>query len=325
MTTAHTTLTDLLTSGAPELADVELFPDGRYQLAGTTARTVDAAVVATLRIGFAGRPADDFPLLTVGWGRCRVGSTAVTNLFGIAGIPAYYQPVKTVARHVLSNGVGSPWHLPEGESALFAKEMAGPYVSYECLFNPVRCLIEAGWPADRLRLLVLDREPEASLDSWMAKWEDRIGRARVLENFALSTANYLAMRRFAASAGVAVTHFPYEASKQPEVTVARLFERLGVGDRYHPGLLTGWGAAGDLNSEHALVRYPVEPEAYVVPGLHGNEQGYRFQQRVTDRLTEQERALAAEPAIRDRYLESVAACCAELGIGAELRSELFGR
>jgi hypothetical protein len=254
-----------------------------------------------------------------------VGSTAITNLFGIAGVPAFYQPVKTVARFVLSDRQDGPhFVLPEGEPVLFAKEMAGPYVTYECLFNPVRNLIEAGWPADRLRLLVLDREPEASLDSWMAKWEGKVGRRRVVDNFCLSTANYQAMRRFAGAEGVQVTHFPYEASKRPEVTVARLFDRLGIADRFRPGILTDWGKAGDLNSEHALVRYPDEPEAYLVPGIHGNEQDYRFRQRAISRLTDEERAVAAEPAIRDRYTESVERCCADLAVEPELRAELFG-
>ncbi|MEU2509036.1 hypothetical protein ABZ621_30590 [Streptomyces sp. NPDC007863] len=324
MTTAQPALDELLREADPGLRDTELPPDGRYQREATTIRRVDAAVVETLRGGFGGRAAADYPLLVVGWGRCRVGSTAITNLFGIAGVPSYYQPVKTVARHVLTGGAGSPWHLPDGESALFAKEMAGPYVAYECLFNPVRNLIEAGWPADRLRLLVLDREPEACLDSWMAKWEGRIGRRRVVENFVRSTANYGAMRRFAAEEGVSVTHFPYEAAKQPEVTVRLMFERLGVGDRYRSEILDDWGAAGDLNSEHALVRYPVEPDAYVVPGLHGNEVAYRYKPRAISRLTEEERAVAAAPAVRERYLESVAHCCAELGIAEPLRTKLFG-
>ncbi|WP_328912964.1 MULTISPECIES: hypothetical protein [unclassified Streptomyces] len=327
MTTAHTDpagLAGLLSTQAPELPDTELPPDGRYQLTTTTVRAMDEAVNATLRAGFRGRPAEDFPTLVVGWGRCRVGSTAITNLFGIAGVPAYYQPVKTIARYELTGGTGSPFVLPDGETALFAKEMAGPYLAYECLFNPIRNLIESGWPADRLRLLVLDREPVASMDSWMAKWEERIGRSRVVDNFLLATANYPVVRRYAESAGVQVTHFPYEASRQPETTVARLFGRLGLSDRYRPDILTGWGAAGDLNSENALVRYPAEPEAYVVPGIHGNEKDYRFRQRTISRLTEEEQDMARAPEVRDRYLESVARCCDDLGIGEPLRAELFG-
>jgi hypothetical protein len=241
----------------------------------------------------------------------------------MAGVPAYYQPVKTIARHVLSGGDGEPWRLPEGESHVFAKEMAGPYVPYECIFNPLSCLLDAGWPPARLHLLVLDREPVSCLDSWMVKWAPRIGRSRVLENFVLSNANYLSMRSFAEAAGVPVTHFPYEASKRPDVTVPRLFGRLGLAERYHPQILSGWGEAGDLNSEHARIHYRSEPEAYVVAGLHGKDEGYRFRPRTIVVLTEAERAVADGSKVRDRYDESVSRFCDDLGIDARLRSELF--
>ncbi len=322
MTTVSASLDDLLTAGAPELWDIELPPDGRYQVRAVTAREVTEAVTATLRAGFAGLAPGDFPRLIVGWGRCRVGSTAITNLFGVAGIPAYYQPVKTIARFVLSGGTGEPWRLPVGEPVLFAKEMAGPYVTYECLFNPVHCLLEAGWPAERLHLLVLDRDPAACLDSWLAKWASRIGRDRVVANFRLSTANYVRMRAFADEAGVATTHFPYEASKRPEDVVPRLFERIGAADRYDPAILTDWGAAGDLNSADARIRYPVEPEAYVVPGLHGNEQEYRYRRRELGELTSADRAVA--DLVRDRYRESVARCRADLHLDDDLSAALFG-
>ena len=92
-------------------------------------------------------------------------STALTNLFGIAGVPAYYQPVKTVVRYELLGGRGSPWELPEAE-VVFAKEMAGPYVYCEALFNPIRCLVEAGYPPAQLHLILLERDPEEFRNVW---------------------------------------------------------------------------------------------------------------------------------------------------------------
>jgi hypothetical protein len=89
-----------------------------------------------------------------------VDSTALTNLFGIAGVPAYYQPVKTVVRYELLGGRGNPWELPEAE-VVFAKEMTGPCVYCEALFNPIRCLVEAGYPPAQLHLIVLERDPRS--------------------------------------------------------------------------------------------------------------------------------------------------------------------
>lgn len=306
------------------LTGVPLPPDGRYQVVTTTVDEVTAHIVRTLRDGFAGRGPADYPLLVLGWGRCRVGSTAVTNLFGMAGAAAYYQPVKTIGRFALTGGTGSPWKLPDGEPVLFAKEMAGPYVPFEALFNPARCLVEAGWPVDRLRLLVLDRQPRASLDSWMAKWADRIGRERVVENFVLSTLNYARMRAYAAAEGLAVTHFPYECSRAPQETVSRLFDRLGIGHLYRPGMLTGWGAAGDLNSEQSKIHHPVEPEPYVVPGLHGNADEYRFRDRPVTNLTGPELEVADSPEVVEAYRVSVRACAQELDLPVPLRDEIFG-
>lgn len=314
-------LRDAATADAPDLIDIPLLADGRYQTSEVTIRAVSSYVSEVLRKGFA--HVTDFPLLIVGWGRCRVGSTAITNLFGMAGVAAYYQPVKTIARFRLVGQEGSPWHLPAGTPVLFAKEMAGPYVPYEALFNPLHCLLAAGWPADRLRLLVLDRTPLASLDSWMGKWQAKIGRQRVIENFVLSTANYERMRAFAQREGVALTHFPYEASRAPEETVRWLFERLGIGDRFGDRVLTGWGASGDLNSADAKIVYPVEPEPYVVPGLHGNLDAYRYQPREISQLTEAEAAVADDEMIASSYRASVDGFCRELRVSAEWRQKLF--
>jgi hypothetical protein len=324
MTDVFPTLRELAAADSPRLNQVPLPPDGRYQLQEATMASVTACVVDTLGAGFRGCRAEDFPLFVIGWGRCRVGSTAITNLFGVAGVPAYYQPVKTIARFVLTGGRGAPFPVPTREHAIFAKEMAGPYVPYEALFNPVGCLLAAGWPADRLHLLVLDRAPRDSLDSWMAKWEEKIGRERVVENYLLSTLNYGRMRSFAAAEGVAVTHFPYEASRRPEATVSRLFDRLGIADRYSDRILTGWGEAGDLNSDHAMVRYPVEPGPYVVPGLHGSADEYRYRPRRVELLSAEELAVADSEPVEASFRTSVQAFCDELHVEPELRAELFG-
>lgn len=53
------------------------------RLADLNQRIVDALVRA-----FEDRSADRFPALAVSCRKCRVGSTALTNLFGIAGFPS---------------------------------------------------------------------------------------------------------------------------------------------------------------------------------------------------------------------------------------------
>ncbi|WP_410643349.1 hypothetical protein [Amycolatopsis sp. lyj-346] len=306
---------------APGLADITLPPDGRYQRAETTIRELSDAVSGVLRAGF--EHVSDFPLLVVGWGRCRVGSTAMTNLFGIAGAAAYYQPVKTIARFRLVGGEGTPWRFGPQERILFAKEMAGPYIPYEALFNPIQCLMAAGWPADRLHLLVLDREPRASLDSWMGKWHEKIGRIRVIENFLLSTMNYDRMRAFARREGVATTHFPYEASRAPAETVRWMFDRIGVGELFDERMLTGWGTSGDLNSADAKIHFPAEPAEYVVPGIHGQGSEYSYQPRRISQLRDDELSVAEAAAVVASYRASIDGFCRELEVSPEWRQKIF--
>lgn len=321
MTAFFDQLIDAAAADSADLADIPLLPDGRYQRDEATIGKLSDDVSAVLRAGF--RDVTGFPLLIIGWGRCRVGSTAMTNLFGISGVAAYYQPVKTIARFRLVGEEGSPWRFNPAERVLFAKEMAGPYVPYEALFNPVQCLLGAGWPADRLQLLVLDREPRASLDSWMAKWEVKIGRERVIENFLLSTANYDRMRAFARREGVATTHFPYEASRAPGETVRWLFERIGIGDLFDEAILSGWGASGDLNSADSKMYYPAEPEPYVVPGLHGQGDAYSYQPRKISQLRDDELRFADDKAVVASYRRSVESCCEELQVSPEWRQRIF--
>ena len=79
--------------------------------------------------GFRNRRAEDFPTLYCAWGRCRVGSTALTNLFGVAGMPSYFQPVKVILRHSLVGHAAEPWAVPSAaeQPHIFSKETAGPY------------------------------------------------------------------------------------------------------------------------------------------------------------------------------------------------------
>jgi hypothetical protein len=237
----------------------------------------------------------------------------MANLFGMAGIPSFYQPVKTMARFELSGTSGAQWTLPPGDSILFSKETSGPYTYCEALLNPVQCIIEAGWPADRLHLLILDRNPISSLDSWIEKWKERTGRVDLVQNYILSTANYVRMRSYAEQNDIAMSHFPYEASKNPHQVIRHVFSRAGAGDRYDDEILHGWGAAGDLNSGAARICYPREPRQYVVPSLHSSSDSYRYQERAIMHLTPEEISVASQKQVDESYRESVQRFCDEIG------------
>ncbi|MER9216938.1 hypothetical protein NKI54_34015 [Mesorhizobium sp. M0663] len=60
----------------------------RYQTIKTRLADLNQRIVDTLARAFEDRSADCFPALAVSRRKCRVGSTALTNLFGIAGFPS---------------------------------------------------------------------------------------------------------------------------------------------------------------------------------------------------------------------------------------------
>ena len=184
-------LADLIRREHPSLDTMPLEADGKYQTRTVALDELMREARDCLAESFRNRRAEDFPTLYCAWGRCRVGSTALTNLFGVAGMPSYFQPVKVILRHSLVGHAAEPWAVPSAteQPHIFSKEMAGPYLLAESLFLPLQPLIEAGYPAEKLHLIMLDRDPASSLASWLEKWSDRIPEDRLIQNYVISTLN----------------------------------------------------------------------------------------------------------------------------------------
>jgi hypothetical protein len=319
-------LADRVRRDDKSLATMRLEPDGKYQTRGVALDALMADVTACLAQGFGRLGRDDFPTLYCAWGKCRVGSTALTNLFGVAGLPSYYQPVKTVARHRLTGGDGDPWILPSPglHPHVFCKEMAGPYVLAECLYIPLQPLIEAGYPADKLHFLVLDREPARSLASWLNKWSDRVPPERLVRNYVIAALNATRAKSYARRHGVATTHYVYEASKDAVPSVRALFHRLGLSHRFTDEVVTDWKDMGQLESEKARVIYPREPAVYHMTGLHSSDTAYRYRERSTGALSEGQLDLLARTGVYEAYRNSATSCARDLGLTAAAALPLFG-
>lgn len=317
---------DLIRMDHPALSREILASDGPYQMRRFTVDAMMSGVIDRLAAGWRDRDPADLPTIIYAWGKARVGSTALTNLFGMAGLPAYYQPVKAIVRQVLMGCDGAAWTVPSKRlhSHVFAKETAGPYSLAECLYMPLQALIEAGYPAEKLQLIMLDRNPADSLASWLDKWSDRVPAEHLVRHHILASLNGIRVEAQARRSGVAVTHYVYEASRDPVRAARFLFRRLGLANRFTSAAVTDWRERGNLESADCGIIYPDEPDVYQVPGLHGTDTAYCYRERRKNALTEAQTALMAEFGLDELYRASVAACSAELGSDLAAAAGLMG-
>nr|WP_222529873.1 sulfotransferase family protein [Azospirillum sp. 412522] len=320
-------LSELMRRDDPSLLTSWLEPDGKYQLHRMRLDKMTGSIAGSLREVFRNIPPHEFPMLHYGWGRCRVGSTALANLFGVAGLPAYFQPVKAAMRNFLTNCPQTPWRPPSARDQpyLFSKEVAGPYLMAECLFIPLQILIEAGYPADRLHLIMLDREPALSLASWFTKWSDRVPRRRLLKHFVIASLNAIRVEAYAAREGVRTTHYVHEASRQPERAAAALFRRLDLSDRFFAGAVTEWNGVEEFTSDRSSLIFTKEPDVYFVPGVHRAGGSYRYLDRDSGSVTDDDLELLDRMGIPDIYRTCADACARELGISLDPAGMPLGR
>jgi hypothetical protein len=318
-------MVELVRSDHPSLRNVVLEPDGRYQTRRLTLDALMGEVTLCLADGFRRRGSDELPTLYCAWGKSRVGSTALANLFGHAGMPAYYQPVKAIMRQCLKGEAGVPLDPPAAsvQPRAFSKETAGPYMLAECLIVPFEALIEAGYPADKLNLIVLDREPASSLASWINKLSCRVPKELLVRHYVLSVLNTLRVEAYARRVGASVTHYVYEASKEPEASARALFARLGLSDLFDADSVINWRDTEQTEATNSKVVFPTEPRIYDVPGLHHSDTAYRYQTGGTGCLSEADLDMITSFGIPQIYRASTQACAHDLGMSEATAARLF--
>jgi hypothetical protein len=262
-------LADLVARDDPSLATLQLEADGKFQTRGVSCESAAQEVVGHLRGVFSQIDRDDLPHLYYGCGRARGGSTSLTNVFGIAGIPSYYQPVKSVLRHVVSDTSPATWRIGSHRKHVFAKETFGPYTLAECLFQPLDLLIEAGYDAAKIHLIVFDREPASALASWLARWSHRVAEQTLVFHFVLAGLNVQRVVNSARRHGVDTTTYVYELSKDPVFAVSKLFERLAIPSLFSEASVSDWDDRGDLASERSSIIFPDTVRMWPIASMPG--------------------------------------------------------
>ncbi len=318
---------DLVRAEDPSIDATWLPADGRLQLRDVRLEEVCKEITLHLAKSFRGLREADFPMHYCAWGKARVGSTALNNLFGLAGFPSYYQPVKAMLRSAFAGQLPAPWILPAAEEqpGIFTKETQGPYTMGECLFIPMKILIEAGYPPSKLHLIVLERDPERSLASWLSKLTALQPPETLIRHYVISALNANRVRRVAHRYGVPVTHYVYEVSKEPLMAARALFTRLGLAQIFSNRAVTDWGDRGQLDSSasHQII-YPPQPAIYDLPGLHGSDSGYRYRNSGA-LVSDSQRALLDLTGVYTLYQDAVGFCVRDLGLEATTAARLFNR
>ena len=256
-------------------------PEKRFQR-----RSFDASELHQYLVNELGRRfSDTRPNIILCCGKCRVGSTPLANVFGHAGLPALYQPMKSLLRHRL---VGEPcpeWSLSSDRPTVFLKETFGPYVAAECTFSPLKVLLDIGFQRQDIKLLVLERDPRATIESWWRCWHDRLDPKEFAKTFFLASINVHRTAAMAASAGMQVEYYLHEESKNPDVAISRLFHALGLGGKFNVSILRNWAAGDSLRGANTAVKFFSQPKDYWIDDIHLELSEYRFVPQRRDVLT----------------------------------------
>lgn len=194
---------------------------------------------------------------------CRSGSTVMLRVFGYAGVPSYFQPLKNLLRWAML-GETCDWTLPSAVHPIFVKETLGPFTVAESRFDPLKALLDAGLSPERLRLLVIGRRPDDTWISWQRFWRGRT----CLANLIIAYRTTEKIRLASLALGIPTTHLVYEALRDhpPEIVIQRLFARLGV--PYTRSAVSGWQRLPGYGEPGSNVILPREPPELVTPGIH---------------------------------------------------------
>jgi hypothetical protein len=194
---------------------------------------------------------------------CRSGSTVLLRVFGASGIPSYYQPWKNVLRWAMQGGEHF-WDFPSGPTPIFIKETIGPYTRIETEFNPFDLVQAVGYPVEKLRLMLVARDPLQTWASWQSLW----GKKTRFELFLAAFERVESIRQQIKAAGLPLVHFIYESVRDygAETAIRNMFMQLGL--PFISQAVRGWFDLPPFGREGSNIFYPQEPEAFWVENIH---------------------------------------------------------
>jgi len=212
-------------------------------------------------------------------GKCRVGSTAIANVFEHCNIPTYYQPIKTALRFLMIGESPTVAPIPTDARTICIKETFGPFSPCESLYDPLSILLKSGVNPKSIRVVILERDPQLTLASWMKHWSNRLKPDLLLLIFAFSSFQRLTIEAVA-KANAVDAHLIRHDTNLDRSRIQKLFSSLGLGEHFTDSALIDWRrVAGNMGSNDRLI-LPTEPAQFYTNSLH--EETNRFQVNTTN-------------------------------------------
>jgi len=246
------------------------------------------------------------PNLVLIAGPCRVGTTALSNVFAHAGNISYMQPIKSI-RRAIEEGVETPeFYVDSRQQIVVCKETFGAKNESE-YFDPVEILLKAGYPKEKLFLITIVREPAETLTSWTWMWEEVL-----IDGFIRAYRQTDEVRRNALRLGIRTISYAHEAIRdnRADLVVAKLFNKVFGKGKMKTGLIN-WERGPNFDSDKRVKFFDEPPERFVHAVKTWGSYEYR---PIKPELTvEQERRLEAE-GIFKIYGDLVRTCESDLEI-----------
>ncbi len=195
---------------------------------------------------------------------CRSGTTILLRVFGASSVPAHFQQLKNILRWLLQ-GEAFTWQIPSYPTQrIFLKETLGPYTPTESQFNPLQVLLEAGFPKEKLHILIIGRDPLATWGSWYQFWRGKTQVEYFIESYRATEI----VRQQAQALEIASSVLIYECFQIhpiPQVFQA-LFKRLEI--PYSPITIGGWDKLPAFGAVGSNIVLPTEPPVFITPDIH---------------------------------------------------------
>ncbi len=212
---------------------------------------------------------------------CRSGTTILLRVFAASGVQAHFQQVKNILRWLLQ-GESYSWSIPQHPiERIFLKETLGPFTLIESQFNPLQVLLEAGFPKEKLHIIIIGREPINTWASWYQFWRGKTQVDYFIESYRTTEK----IRQQVKQLGISYNYLIYDcfAYLHAEEIFQKIFKQLNIS--YSPLSIHGWESLPAFAAPDSGIVLPKEPESFITPGIHEpveQARAFVFRNRVID-------------------------------------------